>query len=90
MKPRWGSGSIGIEIVYDEEELATVYTLLQKKIKRTILSTVSQKDSDCILIQQKISGEEYGLDVINNLCGEQVTVVVKKKLAMRAGETDKA
>ena len=90
LKPRWGSGSIGVETVYDEEELSAVYSLLQKRIKRTILSTVSQKDSACILIQQKIIGDEYGLDVINNLCGEHVTVVVKKKLAMRAGETDKA
>lgn len=90
VKPRWGSGSIGIETVYDEEELCTVYALLKKKIRRTILSTVSQTDSNCILIQQEISGTEYGLDIINNLKGEQVTVIVKKKLAMRAGETDKA
>lgn len=90
LKPRWGSGSIGIETVYDEDELYIVYSLLKKKIKRTILSTVSQKDSDYVLIQQKISGQEFGLDIMNNFAGENVAVSVKKKLSMRAGETDKA
>lgn len=89
LKPRWGSGSIGIEVVDDMEELHIVYNLLQKKIKKTILSTVSH-DNEYILIQQKINGVEYGLDIMNDLQGNNVGVSVKLKLAMRAGETDKA
>lgn len=89
LKPRWGSGSIGIEFVEDFEELEMVYRLLHKKIKKTILSTAS-KGEDYILIQEKISGPEYGLDVMNDLDGNHVAVSVKRKLAMRAGETDKA
>lgn len=77
MKPRWGSGSIGLEGIADMEELDIYYNLLMKKIKKTILATASV-------------GDEFGLDVMNDLEGRNVGVSVKKKLAMRAGETDKA
>ena len=42
------------------------------------------------LFQEKLTGEEYGLDVMNDLDGNNVGVSVKRKLAMRSGETDKA
>lgn len=89
LKPRWGSGSIGLETVEDMEELEIVYGLLYRKIKKTILATASVGD-EYILIQEKLTGNEYGLDVINDLEGNNVAVSVKQKLAMRAGETDKA
>ena len=89
LKPRWGSGSIGIETVEDMEELEMVYNILFKKIKKTILSKVSVGDK-YILIQEELTGKEFGLDVINDLAGNFVAVSVKQKLAMRAGETDKA
>jgi carbamoyl-phosphate synthase large subunit len=41
LKPRWGSGSIGLETVGDMEELEDVYMQLFKKIKKTILATAS-------------------------------------------------
>lgn len=89
LKPRWGSGSIGLESVDDEEELDMVYALLQKKIKKTFLATASVGD-EYILIQEKLTGKEFGLDVMNDLSGKNVGVSVKQKLAMRSGETDKA
>ncbi len=89
MKPRWGSGSIGLETITDMEELDMYYHLLMKKIKRTILATASVGEN-YIIIQEKLTGAEYGLDVINDLEGNHVSVSVKQKLAMRAGETDKA
>lgn len=89
LKPRWGSGSIGIEFVEDKEEMDIVYHLLLKKVKKSILSTASIGD-EFILIQEKINGAEYGLDVMNDLQGNHIAVSVKRKLAMRAGETDKA
>lgn len=89
MKPRWGSGSIGLETIADMDELDIYYNLLLKKIKRTILATASVGD-EYILIQEKLTGNEYGLDIMNDLCGKNVGVSVKQKLAMRAGETDKA
>ena len=89
LKPRWGSGSICLETVDDEEELDMCYSLLLKRIKKTILATASIGD-EYILIQEKLTGPEYGLDVINDLWGNYVGVSVKQKLAMRSGETDKA
>lgn len=89
MKPRWGSGSIGLETIEDMEELEIYYHLLMKKIKKTILATASVGD-EYIMIQEKLTGKEYGLDIMNNLEGKNVGVSVKQKLAMRAGETDKA
>lgn len=89
LKPRWGSGSIGLEVVYSYEELNLAYRLLQTKIKRTILASASQGEH-FIIIQQFIKGKEYGLDIMNDLSGNHIAVSVKQKLAMRAGETDKA
>lgn len=89
LKPRWGSGSIGLETVGDMNELDEVYMQLFKKIKKTILATASIGD-EYIMIQEKLGGQEYGLDVMNDLNGNHVAVSVKRKLAMRAGETDKA
>ena len=89
MKPRWGSGSIGLESIADMEELDIYYHLLMKKIKKTILATASVGD-EYIMIQEKLTGNEYGLDIMNDLDGNHVAVSVKQKLAMRAGETDKA
>ena len=91
VKPRWGSASIGIQIVGDEEELRLMYALQSRRIHQTILATASASDPErCILVQEVMSSQEYGLDVINNLNKEHQGVVVKKKLSMRAGETDRA
>lgn len=89
MKPRWGSGSIGLETIDDMEELEIYHHLLMKKIKKTILASASVGD-EYIMIQEKLTGKEFGLDVMNDLQGNNVGVSVKQKLAMRAGETDKA
>ena len=90
IKPRWGSASIGIEFVDNEEDLRIVYALIKRKIIKGILGEVSSHDENYILIQERIIGKEYGLDIINDLTGENVAVAVKQKLSMRAGETDKA
>jgi carbamoyl-phosphate synthase large subunit len=91
IKPRWGSASIGIEFPESMEELELSFKLLQKKLFRSMLATISKTDAEnAILIQEKIDGTEYGLDILNDLEGNNLSVYVKEKLAMRAGETDKA
>lgn len=89
MKPRWGSGSIGLETIDDMDELEMYYHILSKKIRKSILATASVGE-EYIMIQEKLTGDEFGLDVMNDLNGKNIGVSVKKKLAMRAGETDKA
>jgi carbamoyl-phosphate synthase large subunit len=91
VKPRWGSASIGIQYAEDDDELESAYFSAKKSIFRTILADVSSVDIDrSVLIQEKIAGQEYGIDILNELGGRYVTTFVKKKLAMRAGETDRA
>lgn len=89
LKPRWGMGSIGIYEVDNEIELEVFYKKLQNKIFKTYLKYESVQDPfSCILIQEKIIGQEYGLDIFNDLQSCYVTTIAKKKIAMRAGETD--
>src|SRR5699024_5321232 len=55
IKPRWGSGSIGIEFPEDMRELELAYELQNIRLKRTILAEASQEDIDqAILIQEKL------------------------------------
>jgi len=91
IKPRWGSASINIERANDEIELRLTYELIRSRLKYGLLSKISATDNErSVLIQEYLNGIEYGLDVVNDLEGKYVTTIVKRKLAMRAGETDKA
>lgn len=45
---------------------------------------------DFHVIQEMIVGDEYGLDIFNDLNGRLLAYVAKKKIRMRAGETDQA
>ncbi|MCK8824338.1 ATP-grasp domain-containing protein [Fuchsiella alkaliacetigena] len=47
-------------------------------------------NGDNYIIQEFIEGEEYGVDVFIDNTGEVISVFAKKKLSMRAGETDQA
>lgn len=89
MKPRWGMGSIGIYQIENNEELDVLYAKLHREIFKTYLRFESRFDKDnCIIFQEKIIGQEYGLDVLNDLNSNYVMTIAKKKIAMRAGETD--
>jgi carbamoyl-phosphate synthase large subunit len=91
VKPRWGSASIGIEYPEDDEELELAYRFVKKLLGRSFLAEVSSSDPErCILIQERLTGQEHGLDIINNLDGAYITTFVKRKLTMRGGETDRA
>lgn len=74
VKPVRGSASVAISKVYDKE---TVELLLAH--------------NDNLMIQEFLDGQEIGADVyIDMLSGEIVSIFTKKKIVMRAGETDKA
>lgn len=89
IKPRFGMGSIGVFVAEDREEL----NILSKKCKKTIFSSYlvheSQGEADkSVLIQEHLLGQECGLDLYNDLNGNLVSVIAKKKIQMRGGETD--
>ncbi len=89
VKPRWGMGSIGVYRVDTQEELEVLYTKVKNTCMETYLRYESAMDIDnCVLIQEMIKGDEYGLNVLNDLEANYVTHAAIKKVSMRAGETD--
>lgn len=74
VKPIRGSASIAISKVHDRETVEHLFA-----------------HHEGLLIQQFLNGQEIGADVyIDMRSGEIVSIFTKKKLVMRAGETDKA
>lgn len=74
VKPYRGSASISISKVYDKETIELLFA-----------------HEDDLMIQEFLNGQEIGADVyIDMISGEVVSIFTKKKLKMRAGETDKA
>lgn len=91
VKPRWGSGSFGIEEVENEIELQLAYELLKIRLKKSFLKNMNLNNvNEAIIIQQKLVGEEYGMDILNDFEGNFIECFTRQKLAMRSGETDKA
>lgn len=92
VKPRWGSASIGIYIVESEEELKLTCQFLKLKLRKTSASNAHTTfDVDkSLIIQEKITGQEYGMDILNDFKGNHYASFVRKKLGMRSGETDRA
>lgn len=89
VKPRWGMGSIAVFEAENEEELRIFYAKAMRGIQNTYLKYESALDIEkSVLIQEKLKGQEYGLDVINDLDCKYVTTIAKMKYAMRSGETD--
>jgi len=91
LKPRWGSASIGIEVVENEAELLLFHQVLKIKLTKSILKHKGLEDADnSIVIQKKIEADEYGMDILNDFDGNHYKSFVRKKLSLRSGETDRA
>lgn len=74
VKPVRGSASISINKVYDKETVDLLFN-----------------HDDNLMIQEYLNGQEIGADVyIDMISGDVVSIFTKKKILMRAGETDKA
>ena len=85
-------GSIGVYKVYDETELQGAYRMCEREVKHSYLKYESANVSadSSVLIQECLDGTEYGLDVICDFDGNYVNTIVRRKYAMRSGETDEA
>ena len=90
VKPRFGCGSIAVSVAEDEMALLYHFRRNTRTISKSYLKYESAAVStdDQILYQECLKGQEYGADIINNLNSEPCNAIVKKKIAMRAGETD--
>lgn len=74
VKPARGSASIAISKVHDKETVELLFA-----------------HSEGLMIQEFLNGQEIGADVyIDMISGEIISIFTKKKILMRAGETDKA
>ena len=74
VKPYRGSASISISKAYDKETVDLLFD-----------------HEEDLMIQEFLNGQEIGADVyIDMISGEVVSIFTKKKIKMRAGETDKA
>jgi carbamoyl-phosphate synthase large subunit len=89
VKPRRGYGSIGLYRASNSRELAVFFEMAREAVKRRRLASEDEA-AETVIVQEFIDGEEYNLDVANDLEGNYVATFVEKKLAMRAGETDEA
>ena len=90
VKPRFGMGSIGVLTAADRTELEGAFSICRRTVEESYLRYESSASPDKVLIQRLIRGEEYGLDVICDLDGRFVNTIIRKKYAMRSGETDEA
>ena len=91
IKPRFGTSSLGVEVVENERELALALEWVQVQLRRTILACWgSPAAANSLLIQQFVTGQEYGMDIVNDLSGRHVCTLAHRKLVMRAGNTDRA
>ena len=94
VKPRWGSASDGVSIVHDEAELRAAWSLARARDARRAEREVGADGADepevRVLVQPRLAGVEFGVDVLNDLEGRPRDACVKQKLAMRAGETDRS
>lgn len=91
VKPRWGMGSLSVFCAENEEELKVFYNKSKREIENSYLKYESAANTEqCVLIQESLKGQEYGIDVINDLEGNYQNTVIRQKFAMRSGETDAA
>lgn len=89
VKPRWGMGSIGVFAAHDEPELRALASMVAREAGETYLRYESAADPGrCVLFQGRLSGQEWGMDVMCDLSGNLRGVSARRKVAMRAGETD--
>lgn len=88
VKPRFGCGSIALSIAEDEMALLYYFRRNTRTINKSYLKYESSLVEDKIIYQECLKGQEYGIDIINDLNGEFQNAIVKRKMAMRAGETD--
>lgn len=90
IKPRWGMGSIGLAEAADAGELRVLCGIVERKVRGSYLRFESSADEPGrgVIVQPRIDAAEYGMDVYCDLAGRYRGCVVRRKVAMRAGETD--
>lgn len=88
VKHRFGSGSSGLAIVSADR--------VEEAVAESVLTAPARPErapsGDDVVVQPKLAGSEHGIDIVGALRspGDLAAVFARRKLRMRAGETDKA
>lgn len=87
VKNRWGMGSRGLKVIKTMEELSDCISNISTVKAPSFLGNVSDAEYS-LVFQELIPGQEYGIDVVNDINHQYYTHLLKKKIEMRGGETD--
>lgn len=90
IKPRWGMGSLSVYKANSIDDVRFFVSYCKNAIESSYLNILSHELNESVLIQEFITGREFGIDVFNDLQATKLVTVVKEKVAMRSGETDVA
>lgn len=89
VKHRYGSGSSGVLLV-EGQHLDPAILVSSLSAPSASGARSSAPDRSLVVIQEAIEGEEFGLDIVCDFSGTYHGVLARRKLRMRAGETDRA
>ena len=91
VKPRWGQGSLGLFKAENADELEA-FAGVSSTEARKFAAACPEIDPEApqVIVQEYLPGAEFGCDIVNDLNGKFRRAFVKRKFAMRAGETDAA
>lgn len=92
-KGRYGSASRGLRFTDVDNLTEAIESATHEVTTRQGLPALGQTEvlpESLLIVQEHISGIEYGVDVVCDLDGQFASVLVRRKISMRAGETDRA
>lgn len=92
-KGRFGSASRGLRFTDAPGLEAAIYAAANEVTTRQGQPALEQTEvlpENLVIVQERILGNEYGLDIVCDLNGDYAGVLARRKIAMRSGETDRA
>lgn len=91
VKSRFGSGSVGLRFA-DRGELAGAIAAASTDVLDRVGARVDddRRALEHVIVQERIRGTEFGVDVVDDLEGRYAGCFARRKLSMRHGETDQA
>lgn len=91
IKPRYGFGSLGIQICRERRMLEPLYQIVLQQITDSPLRQMPKvEDENMVIIQKHLAGPEYCLDLVHDLDGRPAAVFACEVHQMRSGESDSA